>query len=178
MYAVGDEINVPDISDYFSVAIAAEEVIDFKIKRLAPQNVDTHIVFIEKPDKWWAIRVGEHSKNFKSIADEYAIYENENGVIIPVNKLIKTSVLEGDVLERVTGLIQLFEISNPLVLFTGKGATCLIEPSEPRYICFKVVPRQGRPKNIEQITIDYFWEIISFALTSDRKTIFEVKMNL
>jgi len=178
MYAVGEEIYIPDISDYFSVAIAAEEIISAKGSRLILKASDTHMIFVEKPENWQAVRAGEYPKNFASIMDEYAIYEAENGILIPSNKVIVTFISEGNILDRLLELIELHGISSPLALYTGKGNACVIEPSIPRYLCFKVAPRGRRARDIEQIEVEYFWEIVSYALTSDRKTIFEVRMKL
>jgi len=177
MYGV-EEIFVPDISDYFEVTIAAEEVITAKPSRIVPVSTDSHILFVTNPDRWWVIRTGEYPKKFSTLIDEYAIYESEDGVLVPVSKIARRVVIGDSIIDRAANLIDSFGFLNPLILFTDKGTTCVIEPAKLRYLCFKLIPRSKKIRVVENVEIEHFWEIISIALTSDRRTVFEIKMKV
>lgn len=178
MYVVGEEIYVPDISDYFTVALAAEMVISTRSAVGVRVNVsNVHIVFIDKPSNWRAFRIGEYLKNFSVIANDYSIYECSNGIIIPVNKVVATMVLNESIADRVATIISAHNIVDAVVLISG-NVVYVIEPAPLRYLCFKVIPKGSRVDTVKQVDVEYFWEIVSLVLTSDRKTAFDVRMLL
>lgn len=178
MYAIGEEIHVPDISNYFMVTIASEAVITPKSRsRVITIFDDINTLFITKPETWHGFRTGEYPRNFASFMHDYAVYEVSDGVLIPVNKVILTNVALDSVTDRATTLISTHKLRNAIVLTTA-DLLCVIEPAPLRYLCFKVVPKGRRIKRVEEVVVDYFWEITSIALTSDRKTTFDVKMKV
>ncbi|RLI75804.1 hypothetical protein DRO97_02440 [Archaeoglobales archaeon] len=178
MHAI-DNVEVPEIDDYYTIKIAVEDIVDFKVSSL--RVIESHIVYIKSVSEWTAVRPGEYPKNFASIALDYAIYESkEGGIVVPVRLFIKTFSQSKDSLHHAVSLANTYNITNPLILCKSKGdltTLCVMEISEPRYLCFKAIPKK-KWKNLEQITVDYFWEIISYILASDGRTAFEVKMNL
>jgi len=184
MYVI-EEINISDFKEVnYSLYIAVESNLERKIVAMAPRQTNAHIVFVQ-PD-WIALRIGEPLKSFVSVASDYAIYESKSentGYIISTNGYISTILLTteiSDVMAQIAALLDYFNVEEPLILLNihHKTTICFIlQPTMPRYICFKALPRK-KWRDVEQVEVDYFWEILSHVLASDGKTAFEVKMKV
>jgi len=173
-----DEIKIPEIEKYYRVYIAVEEILNGSRTTI---ETSKHLIFLDSPTAWMCVRANEYPRNFETVVHEYSIYESEErrGHIIPVRRYLKFHAQINSVLDKATVLINKHRFSNPVILYKTSRNTpvFILEPSELRYLCFKVVPRKKWSK-VERAEIEGFWEILAYIYSSDGRTVFEFKLLL
>jgi len=174
------KIEIPEISDYYTVFICANYSFSPTIRNIR----DYSLIFFSSNFHWHCATVGRIPTVVQDALKDYAVYETEDGgIIVPVNsvKLFISNKFEG-FMKRALSLSE--GMQNPAVVFRrdlSEVVGCVMDISEPKFLLFEAIPKCKKNKNVdhEVVTIEGFWEIVSYVITSekDEAFIFKLKFN-
>jgi len=174
------EVELPEISDYFKLFISAENYLTHQ-RSMTPRFYDEHVWLVDKTPTWMALVPGEFEKNFASVQNEFAFYEIDNRVLLFSRKTVGFLSTDDYKIRDSAKIVNTHKFGNPLILYSypisNKDVVTVyvMDVCEPEYVMFHLVPRSGYSR-VEEAEVDYFWEIISLAITSDRRTAFKIRM--